>query len=224
MDKFSYALVKCAASIFGARGPVWEIGSYRVEGQEEYGDLRALFPGLEYVGCDMREGPSVDRIEDATALSAAAGSIGTLISLNTLEHVFEIQKGFSEIARVVAEDGTAIVNVPFHFKVHDYPGDFWRVTPEAMERLMSAFAWRIVGTRGWETTPTTVFCVGFKREPADFEAKFARFMTCLRAEGIERRAFTKRIKARLGYYLLSKRSFRGELAAHRVRAIVVKRS
>ncbi len=216
MDKFSYALVKCAAGIFGAKGPVWEIGSYRVEGQEEYGDLRALFPGLEYVGCDMREGPSVDRIEDITRLSAADGSVGTLICLNTLEHVFDIRAGFSEIARVVAADGMAIINVPFYFKVHDYPGDFWRITPEGMEKITAPFPWRIVGSRGWETTPTTVFCVAFKREPEDLEGKYRRFLTCLRAEGIERPPFLKRLKARLGYHLLSKRQFRPAVFADRL--------
>ena len=87
---------------------------------------------------------------------------------------------------------------------------------------MSAFPWRIVGSRGWETTPTTVFCVGFKREPADFEGRFACFRTCLRAEGAERRPLWKRLKARLGYHLLSKRAFRSEVAAHLINARVVR--
>jgi len=154
MDKFSYALVKCAATVFGARAPVWEIGAYRGEGQEEYGDLREIFPGYEYVGCDMREGPRVDRIEDVTALSAADGAVATLLCLNTLEHVYDIRKGFAEIARVVADGGMAVISLPFYFKVHDYPGDFWRMTPEALERATAPFPWRIIGSRGWETTPT----------------------------------------------------------------------
>ena len=223
MDKFSYALVKCAATAFGARGPVWEVGSYRVEGQEEYGDLRGIFPGYEYVGCDMREGPLVDKVEDVTALSAPDGAVGALICLNTLEHVYEIQKGFAEIARVVADDGMAVISLPFHFKVHDYPGDYWRITPEALERATQGFPWRIIGSRGWETTPTAVFCVGFKREPEGFADKYGRFMTCLAAEGREARSLSKRIKTRLGYHLLSKRAFRPALFHDRLTARVVSR-
>jgi hypothetical protein len=208
MNRFSYALVKCAAETFGKRGPVWEIGSYRVEGQEEYGDCRDCFGGLPYVGCDMREGPRVDRIEDVTALSAADGSIGALLCLNTLEHVFEIRRGFDEIARVVADDGMAIIDAPFYFKVHDYPGDFWRVAPEAMRRLTEGFPWRVIGWLGWETTPSSVFCVGMKREPEDFAAKFERFKTRLSFEGVEPRGVLKRAKEFFGYHLVSKRAFR----------------
>jgi len=221
MDKFSYALVKCAATVFGARAPVWEIGAYRVEGQEEYGDLREIFPGYEYVGCDMREGPRVDRVEDVTALSAADGAVPTLLCLNTLEHVYDIRKGFAEIARAVADDGMAVISLPFYFKVHDYPGDFWRMTPEALERATAGFPWRIIGSRGWETTPTAVFCIGFKREPADFAHQYDRFMTCLAAEGRETRSIAKRIKARIGYHLLSKRAFRGAMFKEQVRAKTV---
>jgi len=221
MDKFSYALVKCAATVFGARAPVWEIGAYRGEGQEEYGDLREIFPGYEYVGCDMREGPRVDRIEDVTALSAADGAVATLFCLNTLEHVYDIRKGFAEIARVVADGGMAVISLPFYFKVHDYPGDFWRMTPEALERATAPFPWRIIGSRGWETTPTAVFCIGFKREPADFARQYERFMTCLAAEGRERRSIAKRAKARIGYHLLSTRAFRPEIFRNRLAGGIV---
>ncbi|MCD6406075.1 MAG: methyltransferase type 11 [Planctomycetes bacterium] len=221
MDKFSYALVKCAVEVFGCRGPVWETGSYRVEGQEEYGDLRTLFPGVEYVGCDIRQGPLVDRIEDITALSGGDASVGTLISLNTLEHVFGIWKGFAEIARVVSDDGMAILNVPFYFKVHDYPGDYWRITPEGMAEATEAFPWRIVGSVGWETTPTTVFSVGFKKAPDDLEEKFGRFIARLEKEGPERPGPWKILKARLGYHTLGKRPFRNILHAGDVRAHLV---
>jgi len=40
--------------------PIYEFGSYRVEGQEELADLRPLFPGKEYIGCDLRPGLGVD--------------------------------------------------------------------------------------------------------------------------------------------------------------------
>lgn len=41
---------------------IYEFGSLQVAGQESFADLRPLFPGLEYVGADMREGPGVDKI------------------------------------------------------------------------------------------------------------------------------------------------------------------
>lgn len=218
MDKFSYALVKSAVDTFGARGPVWEIGSYRVEGQEEHGDLRGLFKKVDYVGCDMREGPCVDRREDVTQLSAGDGSLGTLICLNTLEHVFAAHKGFDEIARTVSQEGMAIVNFPFYFKVHDYPGDFWRITPAGLSQAMAAFPWRVVGSVGWETTPTSVFAVGFKSAPPNFASLFEDFLSTLRREARESHGIIKYVKSRLGYHLLSKRLFRTVIHSGRIRA------
>ena len=62
---------RLVAETFDCPGPIFEFGSYQVEGQVEYADLRSLFPGKEYVGCDMRPGPGVDRVEDVSAIGAA---------------------------------------------------------------------------------------------------------------------------------------------------------
>ena len=48
------------AETFALSGPVLEIGSYQVAGQEALADLRGLFPDREYTGVDLRPGPGVD--------------------------------------------------------------------------------------------------------------------------------------------------------------------
>ena len=40
-------------------GPIVEIGSFQVAGQEAITDLRAYFSGVEYIGTDMLVGPDV---------------------------------------------------------------------------------------------------------------------------------------------------------------------
>src|SRR5690242_2333824 len=99
------AFVAAAAANFELRGPVYEFGSYIVPGQEAIGDLRSLFPGREYVGCDMREGPGVDRVEDISQLSLPDESAATILCVETLEHVFEVRRAVDEILRVLAPDG-----------------------------------------------------------------------------------------------------------------------
>ena len=47
-------------------GPVFEFGSYQVEGQVDYADLRGLFPARRTSSCDMRPGKGVDRVEDVS--------------------------------------------------------------------------------------------------------------------------------------------------------------
>ena len=50
-----------------AAGPVYEFGSYLVDGQQQIANLRDVFAGRQFVGCDLRAGPGapwiVARIE-----------------------------------------------------------------------------------------------------------------------------------------------------------------
>lgn len=60
-----------------------EIGAFQVAGQEKISDLRPLFPGKTYVGCDMQTGPGVDRLEDIHNLSFRSGQVGTFLLADT---------------------------------------------------------------------------------------------------------------------------------------------
>ena len=72
---------------------------FQVQGQEGYANLRRIFPGKVYVGCDMRPGPSVDRVEDVSAINLPDGSAGTVLCIETFEHVFEVRRAFDEAAK-----------------------------------------------------------------------------------------------------------------------------
>src|SRR6516164_1987344 len=91
---------------FSLLEPIIEIGAYQVPGQEEQIDLRSLFPGRDYRGIDIREGPGVDLVGDVEDLPFDDGSIGTVIALNTFEHVRRFWRGFEEIRRVLRPDGS----------------------------------------------------------------------------------------------------------------------
>ena len=75
--------VAIAAQAFRLTGPVYEFGSYLVADQGDLGDLRSLFPGQRYVGCDMRPGPGVDQIEDLGELSLPDDSAQSIICVST---------------------------------------------------------------------------------------------------------------------------------------------
>ncbi len=64
--------------------PVVELGSRPADGQEDLADLRPLFPGKQFIGCDMQPGPGVDRIEDMPALTFPDDSVRTIHKLDTL--------------------------------------------------------------------------------------------------------------------------------------------
>jgi SAM-dependent methyltransferase len=152
----------CAAAVeaFVPRAPVIEFGS-RVVGPHD-ANLRALFPHYEYIGCDMQTGPGVDRVEDIATTTFDADFAGTIVCVETLEHVFAVHDAFREMHRVLQPGGLLVVTVPMRFPIHNHPSDYWRMTPACIDRLASAFAFRIVGSQGCEDFPHTVYLAAVK--------------------------------------------------------------
>src|SRR5215472_17239718 len=109
MNRFLNGVARAVAETFDLPGPILEVGSYQVPGQEEIANLRGLFPGKPYLGVDVRQGPGVDQVADVEALPHASGSVGTVIAMNTFEHVPRFWRGFEEIHRVLRPDGALFV-------------------------------------------------------------------------------------------------------------------
>jgi len=176
--------VQIAAEAFALRGPIYEFGSYLVEGQEEQADLRPLFAGQQYIGCDMRPGPGVNRVEDLAALTLADGAAQTILCLETLEHVFEIGRAAEEMIRVLAPGGVILLAAPLDFHIHDHPSDYWRLTPSCLTRLLSPLDAQLVGWQGSARFPHTVFGIAARAPvPAGFARAAGRFV-----QGMQQRA------------------------------------
>jgi SAM-dependent methyltransferase len=162
MNPMLRGLVRAVAETFPLPGPILEIGSYQVAGQEELADLRALFPGRPYVGLDRRPGRGVDLVADVEALPQADASVGTILALGTFEHVGRFWRGFEEMRRVLRPDGALLVACPFYFHIHAHPDDYWRFTPAALELLLADYPSKILGWHGPPTRPANVWALAFR--------------------------------------------------------------
>jgi SAM-dependent methyltransferase len=187
MRDHNKAFVQFVAEAFDCPGPVYEFGSYQVEGQVDYADLRPLFAGKPYVGCDMRPGPGVDRVEDVSALGLPDGAAGTVLCIETFEHVFEVRRAFDEVFRVLKPGGVFVITSPLNFRIHGYPDDYWRMTPNCLRRMLTPYAARVTGFQGHDRFPHSVMGIGLKGPaPADFAARaaalVARYKGWLRRE------------------------------------------
>lgn len=163
-------LVGVAAATLALEEPIFEFGSYDVGLQGDFADLRPFFPGKAYVGCDMRPGPGVDRVLDLHSLDLPDQSVGTVICLDTIEHVEYPWQAMNEIWRVLAPHGTVILTSVMNFPIHNYPHDYWRFSPEAFRSLLKRFPRTWVGKAGRPDFPHTVAAIACRSAEADLSS------------------------------------------------------
>jgi SAM-dependent methyltransferase len=208
MNRFLNGVARALAETFELPGPVLEIGSYQVAGQEEIADLRALFPGKPYVGLDVRRGPGVDLVADAQDLPHADASVGTVIAMNTLEHVPRFWRALDEIRRVLRPDGALLLSCPFYFHIHSFPSDYWRFTPEALELLLEDYPSKLLGWHGPAKRPSNVWALAFREgRPPITRAQFEAYRERVRRYAREPLPWAKRVRYRLGRWLCGRRPF-----------------
>jgi len=150
--------------------PIYEFGSLQVPGQEGFADLRPLFNGKEYVGCDMREGTGVDKILNLHNIDLPSESVGTVLCMDTLEHVEYPYIALKEIHRILCSNGIVVISSVMKFVIHDFPYDYWRFTPEAIKSLLKPFEHMFVGYAGDINFPHTVVGIGFKGQLPNLSA------------------------------------------------------
>jgi len=203
MRDHNKAFCQLVAESFECPGPVYEFGSYQVQGQVDYADLRSLFPAHTYIGCDMRAGPGVDRVEDVSAITLPDCAAGTVLCIETFEHVFEVRKAFDEVFRILKPGGLFVITSPLNFRIHGYPDDYWRMTPNCLRRLLDPYAARVVGYQGYHKFPHTVMALGAKAPaPSDFTARADRLTHALYE-------WLRKTEASLPLYEKLKRGFAG---------------
>jgi hypothetical protein len=160
-----------AARAFDVPEPILEVGSRPAEGQEGYSELRSIFSGARYIGADFLPGPSVDVLLDIHQLGAADGSLGTVVMMDTLEHVQDPILAMREAHRVLRDDGLTLIGSVMNFPIHNHPWDYWRFTPAAFDLILRPFAQRVVWYQGDPLAPHTV--VGAARKGASPDATIA---------------------------------------------------
>lgn len=220
MNYLLHGMVRAVSETFHLPGPILEIGSYLVPGQEDIGDLRRLFPGREYLGMDMREGPGVDLVARVESIPRPDASIGTVIALSTFEHVKHFWKGFEEIKRVLKPDGALLVACPFYFYIHNYPDDYWRFTPAALQVLLEDYPSKLLGWHGSKNRPANVWSLAFREgRPAIQDAEFAKYQTLLKQYAREPISWRRKLSYRVASWFLGRGPFAPYLEHNRLETV-----
>lgn len=162
-------LIQLCDKHFSLREPIYEFGSYQVPGHEKTSNLRPLFAGKHYIGADMRQGPGVDLVLDLHEINLPSSSAGTVLILDTMEHVENPRAAMAECHRILKSDGILIMSSVMNFPIHDHPFDFWRYTPDGFRSLLKVFEFGLVDYAGRIHFPHTIIAVGFKSKPLEME-------------------------------------------------------
>jgi SAM-dependent methyltransferase len=70
-------------------------------------------------------------------LPLKANVADTVILSDVLEHVYEHQKLLCEVARIMRNDGVLLLNVPFLYRIHEAPHDYYRYTEFSLRRILA---------------------------------------------------------------------------------------
>ena len=121
-------------------GAILEIGS------KDYGstqNFRSTYPGQSYVGIDMEEGAGVDRVINlAEGIGdLPEGVFQLVVCCSVLEHVDRPWKMAENITRLTAPGGKLYLAVPWVWRFHAYPDDYFRFSFRGVKALFPDFEW-----------------------------------------------------------------------------------
>ncbi len=119
-----------------ARGRLLDLGCGKVPLFEAYRDRVSDNVCVDW-GNSLHKNEHLDLECDLTQpLPFAAGEFDTILLSDVLEHIAEPMSLWREMHRVLAADGTLILNVPFFYWLHEQPDDYYRYTEFALRRFV----------------------------------------------------------------------------------------
>lgn len=132
--------------VLPAPGRTLIVGSQVISGKP---DRRALY--RDVVGLDIVEGDGVDVLHDLEhPLPAELGTFAHIECMSVLEHVKRPWLAAETIEQALAPGGTLTVLVPFVWRFHDYGGDYWRMTPDALRVIFPNIEWVALELGHWK--------------------------------------------------------------------------
>ncbi len=146
-------------------------GRTLIVGSKVYGGTGKLDQRNFYtdaVGVDMEGGEGVDHVIDLEeplshyvgSILLGGGNFAHVECTSVLEHSRRPWLMAANIERLMDDGATILLMVPWVWRIHAYPSDYWRFTPQAIESLFPSIKWErqayIVEDRLVRKVPTLI--------------------------------------------------------------------
>jgi SAM-dependent methyltransferase len=134
-------------------GAVLEVGS------KDYGNtasFRDVYLENEYIGVDLAPGKNVDRVADLAESTGDLedGHFGLVICCSVLEHVRRPWDMAENLMQITRPGGALYIAVPWVWRYHPYPDDYFRFSWRGIAELFPGVAW---GKLAYSTNITDEF-------------------------------------------------------------------
>lgn len=90
----------------------------------------------EMVSFDIQDGPNIDIVGSLEKMPFENGEFDGILNIAVLEHCEHPWLAVLEMARILKSGGRMICCVPFMQPIHNYPGDYYRFTPQGILSLL----------------------------------------------------------------------------------------
>lgn len=116
-------------------------------GSKDYGstvDFRNYFKKCKnYIGVDMEDGKDVDVVMDLTKTTEPLepNFFDLIICCSVLEHVDAPWLFANNINKLSSKGGLLYIAVPFVWRFHGYPNDYFRYTHNGIKKLFNGYSW-----------------------------------------------------------------------------------
>jgi SAM-dependent methyltransferase len=145
-----------------AHGRLLDMGCGHVPFYATYRDLVAENVCIDWANT-LHVNPFLDHVLDLSGpLPFEAESFDTILLTDVLEHIAEPQEVMREIARLMRPGGRLILGVPFLYRIHEEPHDYFRYTEFALRRFCEGNGLTIIELEPYGGLPEVFVDLSFK--------------------------------------------------------------
>lgn len=107
-------------------------------------DYASLFPDRTLVGLDQQPGAGVDLVCDLAgrAYELDDRRFAAVLCCSVLEHCTKPWIAAANLERVLSPQGLIYVTVPWIWRTHNHPDDYWRMSHKGIKLLFPSIVWK----------------------------------------------------------------------------------